>query len=128
MEARLEKRSCAGCHHAPYSVDDATEEQGGEDVFLEEEFQWYDDARESELLFRSGVTINQSIGWWGECVDKRSMDSGQAQGAIAGDGAQGFGEEKEDQKKSDRAEAEEEPEYRAETKKLSDNPTKDRAN
>ena len=57
MEARLEERSCTGCYHAPYSVDDAAEEQCDKDVFLEEEFQWCDDARKSEFLFRSGVTV-----------------------------------------------------------------------
>lgn len=76
MKARLEERSSAGCYHTPYSVDEATKEQGDKDVFLEEEFQWCGDTRESELLFRGGVTVNQSIGWWGESVDERSMDSG----------------------------------------------------
>ena len=34
----LEKKCSAGGHHAPYCVDDTAEEEGDEDVFLEEEF------------------------------------------------------------------------------------------
>lgn len=61
VEASLEQGSCGRCYHTPYSVDNAAEEEGDEDVFLEEKLQWGDDALNGELLLGSRIAVDLRI-------------------------------------------------------------------